>query len=188
MILKAIGIGIAIGAGVGLVSTAWQDFKNGKLFDGDVTLLSYLGNTLGGGIAGIGTGLFSILGAGVGVALSTGTTLTIFGTAVSGGVALSLGTGGALLTGGIGYAVRVGISDQETFEWSDMYIEAGANAVSGLLSFGSSTVGGAIGIKVPGVKSSIKNLVQYHGGITYFGVYTVKFLFSKIKQKLKERY
>ena len=83
MIWAAIGIGAAIGATIGLGATVAKDLENGKLFDGDVTLLSYIVNTLGGGIAGAGIGLCSVLGAGLGVALSTGTALSIGGTAIS---------------------------------------------------------------------------------------------------------
>ena len=173
MIWTAIGIGAAIGAGIGLGSTVVKDLENGKLFDGDVTLLSYVGNTLGGGIAGAGIGLCSVLGAGLGVAISTGTALTIGGTAISGGAALAMGVSGAFVTGGLGYAVRTGISDQESFEWSDMFIEAGANAISGLLSFAGGVAGGYFGFKIPGnlnfEKFLVNQLFQF-----VIGVYPLK--------------
>lgn len=188
MIWAAIGIGAAIGAGIGLGTTVVKDLENGQLFDGDITFLSYLGNTLGGGIAGAGIGLCSVLGAGLGVALSTGTALTIGGTAISGGTALAIGVGGAFVSGGIGYATRTGISDQEEFEWSDMFIDAGANAISGMLTFTGAMVGGIMGVKVPGAKTSLKNLILYHSGAAYFGVYPIKLILSYIKKKLKERY
>ena len=188
MIWAAIGIGAAIGATIGLGATVAKDLENGKLFDGDVTLLSYIGNTLGGGIAGAGIGLCSVLGAGLGVALSTGTALSIGGTAISGGTALAMGVGVAFVTGGLGYAVRTGISDQEEFEWADMFIEAGSNAISGMLTFTGAMVGGIMGVKVPGAKFSFKNFALYHLGAAYFGVYPIKIILAYIKQKLKERY
>ena len=188
MIWAAIGIGAAIGAAIGLGSTVAKDLDNGKLFDGDVSLLSYIGNTLGGGVAGAGVGLCSVLGAGLGVALTTGTALSIGGTAISGGTALLIGAGGAFVSGGLGYAVRTGISDQETFEWSDMFIDAGANAISGVLTFAGAMVGGIMGVKVPGAKFSLKNFALYHLGAAYFGVYPSKFIISYIKEKLKEMY
>ena len=188
MIWAAIGIGVAIGAAIGLGATVAKDLENGKLFDGDVTLLSYIGNTLGGGIAGAGIGLCSVLGAGLGVALSTGTALSIGGIAISGGTALAMGVGGAFVTGGLGYAVRTGISDQEEFELTDMFIEAGSNAISGMLTFTGAMVGGIMGVKVPGAKFSFKNFALYHLGTTYFGVYPIKIILAYIKQKLKERY
>ena len=187
MIWTAIGIGAAIGAGIGLGSTVVKDLENGKLFDGDVTLLSYVGNTLGGGIAGAGIGLCSVLGAGLGVAISTGTALTIGGTAISGGAALAMGVSGAFVTGGLGYAVRTGISDQESFEWSDMFIEAGANAISGLLSFAGGVAGGYFGFKIPGnlnfEKFLVNQLFQF-----VIGVYPLKLHLSSLKNRLKELY
>ena len=150
--------------------------------------MSYVENTLGGGIAGAGIGLCSVLGAGLGVALSTGTALSIGGTAISGGAALAMGVGGAFVTGGLGYAVRTGISDQEKFEWSDMFVEAGANAISGMFTFTGAMVGEIMGVKVPGAKFSFRNFALYHLGATYFGVYPTKMILAYIKKKLKERY
>ena len=188
MILGTIVIGTIIGAGIGLGSTIAKDLGNGHLFDGDVTLLSYLGNTLGGGIAGAGIGLFSVLGAGLGSAFSAGTALTIAGNAISGLTAFTIGLSGAFLTGGLGYSVRTAISDQETFEWSDMFIEATSNAVSGILTFIGSLCGGIIDVKVPGAKFSLKNFILYHFASTYFGIYPAKIFISYIKKKLKEKY
>ena len=188
MLLSALGLGVAIGAGIGLGATAAKDLKNGKLFDGDVTFLSYLGNTIGGGIAGIGTSLCSLLGAGVGISLARGTALSIGGTVISGGTALAIGVGGAFVSGGMGYFVRTGISDDEKYEWTDMFIDAGANAISGFLSFTGAMVGGIMGVKIPGAKISFKHFALYHLGSLYFGVYPVKILLSRIKSILKERY
>ena len=72
------------------------------------------------------------------------------------------------------------------FEISDMFIEAGINAISGALTFVGAMVGGCMGVKVPRAKFSIKNFMLYHLGSAYFGVYPIKILLSKIKQSLKE--
>ena len=188
MLLSAIGLGAAIGAGIGLGATVAKDLKNGKLFDGDVTFLSYLGNTIGGGIAGMGTGLCSLLGAGIGISLVSGTALTIGGTVISGGAALAIGVGGAFIAGGLSYPIKTSFSDEENFEWTDMFIDAGANAISGLLSFTGAMVGGITGVKIPGEKIPFKHFALYHLGSFYFGVYPVKILLSRIKSILKERY
>ena len=90
--------------------------------------------------------------------------------------------------GGLGYAVRTTISDQEAFEWSDMFIDAGISAFSSMFSFGGSMIGGMVNIKIPGTKSSFRDFALYHAASAYFGLYTVKFIFSHIKQILKEKY
>lgn len=124
MIWTIIGIGAAIGAGIGFGAAYIPDVIENVKADGfqwsDLNTFEdnwqhYIGATLGGAIAGAGIGLCSVLGAGLGVALSTGTALTIGGTAISGGAALAMGVGGAFVTGGLGYAVRTGISNQEKF-------------------------------------------------------------------------
>ena len=188
MLITGLIIGASVGAGVGLGTTIAKDLENGKLFDGDVTFLSYLGNTLGGGIAGAGIGLCSVLGAGLGAALFAGASLTIGGTTILNGTALALSISGAFVAGGLGYIVRTGISDQENFEWSDMFIEAGANAFSGMLTFAGAMVGGITGIKVPGAKFSFENFALYHLGLSYFGVYPIKFMLAYIKKSMKEKY
>ena len=86
------------------------------------------------------------------------------------------------------YAVRTGISDQEKFEWSDMFIEAGANAISGMITLTGAMVGGIMGVKVPKAEFSFKNFALYHLGAAYFGVYSIKIIIAYIKKKLKERY
>lgn len=68
-----------------------------------------------------------------------------------------------------------------------MFIDAGANAISGLLTFCGAMVGGIIGVKVPGT-FSLKNFVLYHLGAAYFGVYPMKIILNYIKKKLKEKY
>ena len=69
-----------------------------------------------------------------------------------------------------------------------MFIEAGANAISGMLTFTGAMVGGIIGVKVLGAKFSFKNFALYNLGATYFGVYPIKIILAYIKKKLKERY
>ena len=187
MILTAVGIGAAIGAGIGIGTSVAKDLENGQLFDGDVSALSYIGNALGGGIAGAGIGLCSVLGAGLGLSIAAGTTLVLGGTAISAGTALAVGVGGAFVAGGLGYVVRTGISDQESFELSDMFIEAGANAISGFLTFFSSFVGGYGGIKTPGA-TSFKNSLTYHACVFGSGMYALKALIAYVKQILKENF
>lgn len=188
MFWSAIGIAAASGAALALASTIAKDLENGQLFDGDITVRAYLGNALGGAIAGAGIGLCTVLGAAAGVALSAGTALAVGGTAVSGGGLFALGVGGAFVSGGLGYAARTVISDQEKFELSDMFIDAGFNAISGILTFSGAAIGGMLNIKVPGADFSAKNFALYHLGMAYFGVYPTKFILSYIKKILKERY
>lgn len=69
-----------------------------------------------------------------------------------------------------------------------MFIEAGANAISGMLTFTGAMVGGVTGVKVPGAKFSFKNFALYHLVTTYFGVYPIKIILAYIKKKLKEIY
>lgn len=189
MILVAIGIGAAVGAASGFISSIAQDAKNGKIFDGDVTWKTYLGRTLGGGVAGAGIGLCTILGAGVGAAVMSGTALTIGATTVSGGVALAIGLGTAFVTGGLGYATQTGISDQENFEWTDCCIEASANMLKGLVSFGSAMIGGITGTKIPGARFKVRNVFLFQLSSALVGAQIYKYiLIPGIKKRLKEKY
>ena len=197
MLLTALGIGAAIGAGVGfaaayipdVIENATQDgFQWSDLNTFEENWRHYLGATLGGAIAGAGVGFCSILGAGIGVAMSMGSALTIAGTTISGGTALMLGVGGAFITGAAGYTVRTGISNQETFDLSDMFVDATSNAISGLLTFGSTLIGGTIGIKVPGSQFVFKNFVLYHFLSACWGVYPIKGVLAYMKSILKEKY
>ena len=195
MILAAIGIGAAIGASIGFGAAYAPDVIDNIKKDGfqwsdfntfENNWLHYVGATLGGAISGAGIGLCSVLGAGLGVALSAETALSIGGTAISGGTALALGVGGAYVAGGLGYAVRTGISNQENFELADMFIDATSNAISGMLTFGGALVGGIVGIKVPGSEFILKDFVLYHLLATSLGVYPLKMVLAFIKSKLKE--
>jgi len=190
--ISALVVGIVAGAVIGSAisfgATVYQDHSDdGEIFNGSVTSEEYKGNTLGGLIAGAGVGLCSVLGAGLGVSMIAGEALTIGGVALSGTTAFSIGTGTAFATGAAGYAVRVGFNSKESFQLSDMFIEAGANAVSGTISFVGGMAGGITGVNIPG-KTNIGNFIKYHAGMTYFGAYPTKFLFSKIKSSLMEKY
>ena len=197
VIWTAIGIGTAIGAGLGLVASVAKDLENGKLFDGDVSFLSYLGNFVGGGIAGAGIGLCSVLGAGLGAAIASKTSLivgakivggvAVGGAKISGLAALGIGAAGAFATGALGYTARTLISDSETFELSDMFIEAGANMLSGMTTFAGSVIGGLIGINVPG-KFSFKNFALNQMFMGLSGFYLLKYTLSLLKKKLQEIY
>ena len=184
VIWTAIGIGAAIGAGLGLVASVAKDLENGKLFDGDVSFLSYLGNFVGGGIAGAGIGLCSVLGAELGAAIASKTSL-IVGAKIVGGVAV----GGAKISGlaALGYTARTLISDSETFELSDMFTEAGANMLSGMTTFDGSVIGGLIGINVPG-KFSFENFALNQMFMGLSGFYLLKYTLSLLKKKLQEIY
>lgn len=184
-IITAALITAGIGAGLAAGSVVVKDLENGKLFDGDVTLRHYIGSIVGGAIAGAGIGLCTVLGAGLGISLATGTSLSVLGTTISGSTALAIGVIGAFVAGELGYKVRTLFSDQERFEWSDMFIEAWANSFSGLLSFVGGIAGGVLGLNVPGdfkIKGFIANqLLQLR-----LGVYRSKIHLSKIKNRAKE--
>jgi hypothetical protein len=79
------------------------------------------------------------------------------------------------------------ISDSETFELSDMFIEAGANMLSGMTTFAGSVIGGLIGINVPG-KFSFKNFALNQVFMGLSGFYLVKYTLSLLKKKLQEIY
>ena len=76
------------------------------------------------------------------------------------------------------------ISDQETFEWSDMFIEAGANFLSGLTSFAGGMIGGMLGAKIPGpkipgAKFDFGDFIAYQISQVWFGIYPFKILGSQ---------
>lgn len=134
------------------------------------------------------------MGVGVGAAMSAESTLLITasktattGLKLSAGAALTTGLFGAFATGGLGYVARTFISDQESFELSNMFIEAGINSFSGFITFGSAMVGGIIGVKKP-EKSTFKYFALYNIGALGFGIYFMKVILAIIKQKLKEKY
>ena len=113
--------------------------------------------------------------------------VVVGGAKISGLAALGIGAGGAFVTGGLGYIARTLISDCETFELSDMFIEAGANMLSGMTTFAGSIIGGLIGVKVPG-KFSFKNFVLNQMFMGFSGFYLLKYTISLLKKKLQEIY
>lgn len=68
-----------------------------------------------------------------------------------------------------------------------MFIEAGANMASGMLSFVGSFAGGTIGINTPG-QFTIKNFLLNQFLQSASGIYLLKFAFSRLKQVLMEVY
>ena len=141
---------------------------------------------MGGFIAGAGVGACTVLGAGLGTAMMVSEMLTLEGTALSGASAMGLGAGTAFVTGGTGYAVRTAISGKEKFQVSDMFIEAGANTASGMMSFFGGVSGGITGVNIPGVKNGFGNVAKYQAGLAWFGVYPAKVLVSILKNRLQE--
>ena len=187
-IITAALISAGFGAGIAAGFTIYQDcMDDGRLFNGSITLQSYLGNILGGAIAGFGIGVCATLGAGLGASLldftlaTTGLTLSL-----SGGSALAISSITAFTTGALGYITRVVISDQESFEWSNMFIEAGANLLSGLTSFVGGMFGGMLGFKIPGTKSDWGGFIAYQMLQVGIGIYHFKTVLSYIKSHLKE--
>lgn len=96
---------------------------------------TYLGNIIGNAISGAGLGLCTVLGVGVGHSMLTGIPLTLGKIIISFEAAFAIGAGAAFTTGGLGYIVRAGISDQEEIELYDMINEATINMFSGIGSF-----------------------------------------------------
>ena len=187
MLISGIAIAAGIGAGFGFCATVISDLDNGALFDGDMSFSAYLGNTLGGGIAGAGIGICTVLGSGWGVAIATKTALTVAGVTLTGGSTFAIAAGSAFALGGLGYTLRTTISDRETFEMVDMFIDATANMTSGILTFLGATGGGILGLRIPGVVN-LKNTILYQSGLVCFGIYPVKAIISFAKGIFKEAY
>ena len=68
-----------------------------------------------------------------------------------------------------------------------MFIEAGANMLSGMTTFAGSVIGGLIGINVPG-KFSFKNFALNQMFMGLSGFYLLKYTLSLLKKKLQEIY
>ena len=184
--LFGIAIGAVAGAAVSFSATVYDDYADdGEIFNGSISADEYVGNTIGGLVAGAGVGACSVLGAGLGAAMAAGETLAVGGVAMSGLSALGIGASSAFASGCVGYSVKTAINSEESFEVSDMLIEGGANLFSGMLSFSGGLAGGITGVNVPGVKKGIGNFAKYHIGLTYFGVYPMKAFGSKIKNYAK---
>ncbi len=188
-LLIGIAIGAGVGAGISFGSMVYQDYcDDGEIFNGSVSVGEYIGNTVSGLITGAGLGACTVLGAGIGTAMIGGKAFVIGKTVVSGIKAFCYAMGTAFVTGGAGYFAKTIISSKETFQVSDMFIEAGANTFSGMLSFFGGMIGGITGIKVPRAKNGFKNLLKYHAGLTYFGVHPTKFFISQLKKQMQEMY
>ena len=188
-LLIGLAIGAGIGAGISLCATIYTDYSDDKkIFNGSVGIDEYIGNTVSGLISGAGIGVCSVLGAGLGAAMIAGETLLVGGTVFSGAMAFNFATSAAFVTGGIGYIAKTAINTKETFQMSDMFIEAGINTISGMISFIGGMIGGITGVKIPGAKSGLVNFVKYHSGMMYFGAYSLKAFLSPIKKGLQEAY
>lgn len=157
-VLMCIGIGAAVGATVSFGTTVYEDYKDdGEIFNGSIGWDEYLGNTLGGSVAGLGIGLYSALGVGLGIAWIAGEATFACGSlSLSYGAWFTIGVGSAFVSGGAGYALRTAINSQESFDFSEMMIESTFNALSGLVSLSSNFFSGAMGIKPVGKSVSSK--------------------------------
>jgi hypothetical protein len=68
-----------------------------------------------------------------------------------------------------------------------MFIEAGANAISGLLSFAGGVAGGYFGFKIPG-NFNFENFLVNQIFQFVIGVYPLKLHLLSLKNRLKELY
>ncbi len=145
-------IGAAFGAVVSFGLTIYEDYTDdGEIFNGSISTKEYIGNTLGGFVAGAGIGACTVLGAAAGTAMLLNTSATLFGASgitVTMGSAISIGTSTAFLTGMAGYSIRAGFSEKESFNVRDMFLEGGFNALSGLLSVCGGYLGGISGLRI----------------------------------------
>ena len=183
----SVGIGAGIGAGITFGKTLYNDYADdGQIFNESVSSDEYFGNTLGGLVAGAGVGVCSVLGGGLGASMIAGEAFSVGGMTLSGFSAFGLGTSTAFATGMAGYSLSTVINKNETFRVTDMLIEGGANAISGTLSFVGGMGGGITGTHIPGIKKGLINSLKYHGGLTYFGVYPLKVIVTKIRSLIEE--
>jgi hypothetical protein len=200
-VLGGIALSAGIGAGLALVGTFIQDWTDDWCpFNGSVSWNHYVGSVVGGAIAGAGIGLASILG------VATGSACIAFATkglgsimlTMSGATAFAISVVGSFVAGGLGYSARTLISDQEDFNLAHMFIEAGANLISGILSFGGSMINSSIGIKklkcdIPKGNKTHKIAFLHHVGkdilnSIFMGVIPMKVYVSSLKNKLKEAF
>jgi hypothetical protein len=189
-VLIGMAIGAALGGTIGLGSTVYKDYKDdGKIFNGSVVLGTYLGNTLGGTIAGAGVGVCAVLGAAAGTAALVGSSATLFtagGVGITFGSALAIGTGAAFVTGMAGYAVRSGISSEESFNLGTMFAEGGFNALSGAFSVAGGYLIGVTGFRADYVSKllSRKSDLYIRPIIQAYSTGAIKLGISSIKQQL----
>jgi hypothetical protein len=173
-------ISAAIGASIGVGATVVSDYlDDNQIFNGSITINDYIANAAGGFVAGLGIGAAVVLGGGVGAAALAGEGLTVFGTGISFGTAFALGLGASAATGGLGYLTRVGISEKETFNWSQLGKEVAINTVSGALSFTAAMTSGFLGfrgnVKLNMWQKGLRGLAE-----GYF-IWPAKFGFSILK-------
>lgn len=143
LIIGAI-VGAFIGAGVGFGTVAYNDYKNhGACFYSDWT--SYLGAILGGAIAGVGIGIASVLGAGVGASMIYGYGLVVVHSSMSVASSFLLATGISAITGAVGYTIRTIIDSKENFSVNNLFKETFISAFNGALTFGTGALARYLG-------------------------------------------
>ena len=188
-LLTGVAIAAGIGAGIAFGATAWTDWRDdGQVFNGSVGFDQYLGNILGGAISGTGIGVCGMLGVSLGISIVAGEALAVGATTLSGMATLGISLGSAFGTGALGYTARVAFNSTENFDWTDMFISAGANTASGFTTFIASMWRGALGYMIPGQKTSLHNLLMYQIFMFEHQGFTIKALIAFIKNKLQEVY
>jgi RHS repeat-associated protein len=147
LILLYMAISAGIGAAFSMGATIYDDYKDdGQIFNGSIELWDYMGNVIGGTVAGAGIGLATVLGVGVGAAVLGGTSLTVLGVGMSYGVAFSIGVGASALTGSMGYLLKTSIGSS-VFSSKDLVAETTLGAIYGGIGFIVGMAGGATGFR-----------------------------------------
>ena len=188
-LLTGIAIGAAVGAGTAFGTTLWADWRDdGQVFNGSIGFGQYFGNMLCGAISGAGIGACGILGVSLGISIVTSETLVVGATTLSGLTTFGISMGVTACTGALSYTARVAFNSTEEFEWSDMFIAAGANVASGLTTFIASMWRGALGYMIPGQKTSLHNLMLHQIFMVEKGGYFAKIIIAAIKKHLQEEY
>lgn len=149
--ITALLIGMAIGAGVGAcIETGvslYQDYQDDESINGSIGWQRYVGNIVGGAIAGAGTGFAVVLGAAIGTASVVGTAATLGKITLTVGNALALGAGVSFASGAVGYTTKTLIQNPKDFNVGTMLIEGGFYALSGVLSVFGGAIGGLTGFR-----------------------------------------
>lgn len=160
-------ISAGIGAAVSLGTTMYGDYKDdGHVFNGSVEIWDYVGNIVGGIIAGAGIGLATVLGVGVGAAVLSGTSLTVMGVGVSYSAAFCIGIGASAFSGGLGYMFKTAIGSNE-FIFQDLIVETSLGAFYGSVGFIVGMAGGATGFR-----PARQTVIRLIGRTTIEGVLT----------------
>ena len=150
MILTAAAISAGVGATIGTGVAMYNDYHDDGTINGSIGLDNYLAYTVGGAVSGVGIGVCLSLGAAAGTAALLGSTATLFtasGISVTFGTALAIGTSTAFITGMAGYSARVAISSSEKYNFNNMLIEGGFNALSGAVSVAGGYLAGVTGFR-----------------------------------------